>query len=109
MIQRSRSVSRRAIIGLGLGVWIVLVIVATLHARADGPQWGVTVGTSPAGSPVVAGIDPQGLGWGFGLRPQDELTAVDAEDAAAFVGQDIPSTAVELTFKDATGALRSVR
>jgi diguanylate cyclase (GGDEF)-like protein len=96
-------------VGLGLGVWIVLLIFATLRARAEGPQWGVRVGAAPDGRTVVTDIDPQGMGWALGLRPQDVLIAVDGDSAAAFVGRDVPTGAVALTVKDANGALLSLR
>src|SRR5258707_5591288 len=106
MIQKGRSLSRRAIVGLGLAVWIILLIFATLRARADGPQWGVQLGATADGRTVVTGIDSQGMGCSLGLRPQDDLIAVDGDSAAAFLGQGGPTGAVQLTEIDANGALR---
>src|SRR5579859_2568422 len=108
MIHKRRSVSRRAIAGLGLGLWIILLVFATLRGRADGPQWGVYVALSPDGRAVAAAIDPQGEAWGGGLRQGDEITAVGADSPQLFVGRDVPSVVQELTVRDADGALRTI-
>src|SRR5579859_2940692 len=99
MIHWRPTISRRALVGLAPALWIILVIFATVRARADGPHWGVHLARSASGQAVVDAIDPQGMAWGAYLRLDDEVTAVDSQ---FFVG-DVPSPAHELTFSDATG------
>ena len=108
MIQNRPSVSRRAILGFGLGLWIILIVFATLRARADGPRWGVHLAQSDSGQVVADSIDPHGLAWIDGLRQLDDVIAVDGQTAELFAGGEVPSTARELTFKAPDGSVHSV-
>jgi diguanylate cyclase (GGDEF)-like protein len=109
LIQKRRLANPRALIGLGLGIWVILVALGTLRARLDGPQWGVQVALSSDGRAVAGSMNTIGIAWNGGLRPDGEITAAGDRDPIQFVGTDVPPSIHELTFIDSAGVLRSVR
>src|SRR5437773_7499655 len=104
MTWRLPSVTGRALTGLGLGLWVILITFATLRAQAAGPVWGVQVGASLQGQAIVVGVDPQAAVWARGVRAGDAVLTVDGEDALAFIGQDLSPAVREIVFRDASGA-----
>jgi diguanylate cyclase (GGDEF)-like protein len=108
MTWRHRPVSRRAFIGLGLGLWVILITFATLRARADGPVWGLQLAASPQGDPIVVVIDPLGSVWSRGVRTGDAVLTIDGLDARDFVGPDLSPAVREVVFRDPSGVVRVI-
>src|SRR5882672_10609446 len=108
MTWNRRSVTRRAFIGLGLGLWVILITFATLRARADGPVWGLQLAASPQGEAVVAAVDPLGSVWSRGVRTGDAVLTIDGQDARDFIGQDLSPTVREVVFRSPSGVVRVI-
>jgi len=94
--QRRRSVSRRTLVGLGLGLWVAFLASATFRASSAGVEWGVHLAPSSNGSTVAASVVSSGAAWGYGLRPSDEILAVDGADPGDLSGRDVPASVHEL-------------
>ncbi|HEX8967522.1 MAG TPA: hypothetical protein VF937_06565, partial [Chloroflexota bacterium] len=108
MIHGHLGTSRRALIGLGLGLWIILISGVSLRAQAAGPQWGLRLESATDGRHAMATtVDPYGLAWGGGLRQGDEVVSVDDLDATSLAGQWVPSNARQITFVDDAGTPRT--
>src|SRR5437588_9351218 len=104
-----RSVTRRAFIGVGLGLWVILITFATLRARADGPVWGLQLAASAQGEAVVGAIDPLGGSlWSRGVRTGDAVLTIDGQDARDFIGQDLSPTVREVVFRAPSGSVLTV-
>src|SRR6266851_2035760 len=103
-----RSVTRRALVGFGLGLWVILVTSAALQAQAAGPVWGLQLAASADGGVVVVGIDPQGAVWASGVRSGDTVLTIDGQDAREFIGQDLSPTVGEVVFRAPSGVVRAV-
>jgi diguanylate cyclase (GGDEF)-like protein len=108
MIQVRRTLTRRTLVGLTLGLWIVLLAGSTLLARADGPQWGLHVGLADDGRAVAEPTNAVGIAWQGEVRPQMTLLTVEGQDARLFAGRDLPTSTTQLTFIDASGAPRTI-
>src|SRR5712691_5345726 len=103
-----RSVTRRALVGLGLGLWVILVSIATLRAQAAGPIWGIQLAAASEGEAVVGAIDPLGSVWARGVRTGDAVLTIDGQDARAFIGQDLSPAVGEVVVRSQSGAVRAV-
>ena len=109
MIQQLRLVNRRALIGLGLAVWVILILSGSLRAHANGPEWGLYVTHTSDRRTVVESIDANGVAWPHGVRPRDEILAIDGQPAALFDGRTLPSSVHEIAFRDAAGLERTAQ
>jgi len=102
-------VSRRALIGFGLGLWVILLSAVGVRAQLIGPEWGVHIARSVDNVPVAASVGSMNAGWTKGLRPGDEIIAVGGDDPIHLIGKDLPGVVNEVTFRDASGLVRSAR
>src|SRR4030088_164741 len=103
-----QSVARRALIGLWLGLWVVVVTIGTLRAQAVGPIWGLQLAASAQGELVVVVVDSLGSVWGRGVRTEDTVLTIDGQDARDFIGQDLSPAVGEIVFQAPSGAVRAV-
>jgi len=109
VIHKRRGVSRRALVGLGLGLWVILVALAAVRAQADGARWGMQVAMSSDGRAVAVAVDPLGGAGVLGVRQDTELLTIDGQDASHFAGREVGVSVAELTFRDTAGRIRTVR
>jgi diguanylate cyclase (GGDEF)-like protein len=105
VIQR-RVVNRRALIGLALGLWIVLVSFVSIRAEAAGPQWGLRLGRTADDHITVERVTP--LGSGDVFRIGDEVISIDGRDPSAFAGRDVPNSVREIAVREADGNERTL-
>src|SRR5205809_6373033 len=109
MIPSHRAPSHRALLGLCVGLWVILVTTAMLRSEAEGAQWGVQVALSADGRTVAAAMQGPGTAWMNGVRPNDQIVSIDGHDPRPLIGQEVPSSAEQLTFVVSTGAERNAR
>src|SRR5712691_9519688 len=109
VIRRRVSVSRRALVGLGLGLWITLIAFGSLRARVAGPEWGVHVVQSFDGEAIADSVDRFGAGFADGVRPGDIVISVDGVDAHSFIDDQLPSSAYAVTVRKPDGETRMLR
>ena len=109
MIPSHRAPSHRAVLGLCVGLWVILVAAAMLRAEADGPQWGVQVALTADDRSVATALKPTGTAWLGGVRAQNEIVSIDGQDPRSFIGVEVPSASKQLTFVDSSGAERTAR
>ncbi len=109
MTQKLRFVNGRAMIGLGLAVWVILVFSGSLRAQASGPEWGLYLTHTSDGRTVVESIDAKGAAWPDGVRPHDEILAIGGQPAALFDGRTLPTSVHEIAFRDAAGLERTAQ
>lgn len=99
----------RELLTLGVFVWIALLALASILAYRAGPNWGLELAESPAGSgAVVVQVRSDGVADLEAIRPGDLVLLADGRDARLVIGQDL-STVRELTVVGSDGTVRSVR
>ncbi|HTD76262.1 MAG TPA: diguanylate cyclase, partial [Chloroflexota bacterium] len=109
MTQTHWFVSRRALIGFGLGLWVILLSAVGVRAQLIGPEWGVHIARSVDNVAVAASVGSMNAGWANGIRPGDEIIAVDGGDPTHLIGKDLPGVVNEVTFRDPTALVRTAR
>jgi diguanylate cyclase (GGDEF)-like protein len=97
------------VLGLGLGLWVISLAAMGARARTLGTDWGIHIARSANDTPVAATVGSANAGWGNGVRPGDEIIAVDGADPTELIDKDVPSSTKEVTFRDQTAAERTVR
>jgi diguanylate cyclase (GGDEF)-like protein len=97
---RRRALSPRALVGLVLGLWVILVMFATARAIADGTVWAFQLSAAAQGTTVATAVDPLGYAGAAGMRTGDLVLSVDGHDPGNLVDTDIPSTVQEVVFRD---------
>jgi diguanylate cyclase (GGDEF)-like protein len=102
-------VTRRALIGFGLGLWVIVLAAVGVRAQISGPEWGIHVARSVDNIPVAASVGSMNAGWGNGVRPGDEIIAVDGRDPTELIGRNLPGAVSEVTFRDAAAIVRTAR
>ncbi len=93
----------RTVWGLGVGLWVGLLVLATARSVDAGPAWGLRLMPAPGDAVRVETARAEGIGWLRGIRPGDQVLRVGDLDPSAFIGQDLPPVR-DLTFQRSTGA-----
>jgi diguanylate cyclase (GGDEF)-like protein len=103
MIHQLTSISRRTILGVGLGLWIVLLASISLNVESAGPQWGIHLSAQNADGQITVDAASLGIAVMGGVRVGDRVASIDGEDPSAYVGQDIPANVRDAVFVDSAG------
>src|SRR6266568_1377103 len=108
MIRKRHTLSRRALIGLALGLWVILISCIALRAQSAGTQWGLQARVTNDGRVVATSVDRHDIAFIDGLRDSDELTSIDGQDPALFTDRPISSSVREVVFLDDQGVSQTV-
>jgi diguanylate cyclase (GGDEF)-like protein len=100
MIRLPRGLSRRDLVAIALGVWIILLAFVSVRASAAGPQWGIHLASAAAIDGSSALVDSAAdFGWHYGVRAGDRIISIDGEAPRAYAGQSVPSSVREIVFQ----------
>src|SRR3982751_1868895 len=108
MLTRSRlNELRRTALGVAVALWVIVLAYGAGRAAAAGPQWGLSLAEDGAGRVMAAEVTVSGVA-GQRMKSGFDIVAIDGLDAHQFL-DGVPSAAHEISFRDAAGAVSSVR